>query len=142
MVTMANHRQAFAPPTGISEPDWIAAYTTMHFGLGEAARRHSLVTYREAARLAPSLEWTNYPDWSHMRNQMSYILDDVMVICHQNNEPPMTVLVVREGDWMPSEGFYISYQRLFRPNSSLESLKTFESTHRAMRDCWKYWLKR
>ncbi len=139
---MANHRQAFASPTGIPEPDWVAARTTMHFGLVQAARRHSLVSYREASILAPSLDWTNYPEWSAMRNQMSYLLDDVMVICDQNHEPPLTVLVVSEVEWLPSEGFYIAYQRLFRPNSTLESLKTLDSTHRAMRDCWRYWLSR
>lgn len=139
---MANHRQAFAPPAGVSQPGWTAACTTMHFGLIERARRSGLVSYREGATFAPNLDWTNYPEWSVKRNQMSYLLDDVMVMCHQRNEPPLTVLVVSEVEWLPSEGFYIAYQRLFKPNSTLESLKSLESTHRAMRDCWRYWLNR
>lgn len=141
---MANQRQSFTPPKGVTQPEWDTACTTMRFGLTQRARAHGVVTYREAPKLAPNLDWSNYPDWAIKRVQLSNLLDDVMRLTSDADEPPLTVLVVSEVDWLPSEGFFISYQHFYSPTTPLEDIKQrgAELAHRSTRDCWKYWLKR
>lgn len=144
MVTMTNHREPFVAPKDVDVCDWREAVTTMRFGLIERARRHSVLTYRDAPRLAISLDWSNYPDYSVKRNQLSYLLDDVMAAASAADEPPLTVLVVSEVEWLPSDGFFISYQRFFRPDLTLDEVRRRGASlvFRAIQDCWKYWLRR
>jgi hypothetical protein len=144
MVTMTNHRESFVAPKGVHQSDWQEALTTMRFGLVERARRHSVLIYRDAPRLAISLDWSNYPDYAVKRNQLSYLLDDVMAASSAANEPPLTALVVSEVEWLPSDGFFISYQKFYSPGTSLEDIKKQRSAvaFRATQNCWKYWLKR
>lgn len=138
---MSRDYSSYRPYGGVSVEDWALSTITMKRGLELTAHAHGVVTYGEAARFAPSLDWSNYPRWQAKRTQMSWLLEEVLHDSQAADEPPLTVLVVSEETWLPSTGFWDAYRRLYDPG--LDPHTDRPALGRQLRDnCWKYWLKR
>lgn len=137
---MPRDRSSYRPYGGAPLEDWILSVVTMKKGLEETAHAHQVVTYREAPRYAPLLDWAHYPQYQAKRTQIGRLLDEVSQDCAAANEPPVTVLVVSEETWLPSLGFWDAYGRLYVPGTPETDRPVLARQLRE--NCWKYWLRR
>ncbi len=113
--------------TGLAAPEEVRAHL-----IGAAAAGES-ITYSEL------LERLGYPFSRPRMRQLCVLLGDVDAIGAARGEPPLAVLVVRQSDSLPGQGWWISAARDHGYHGAWEGPQARAFVESLQRDCFRFW---
>ena len=111
----------------LAEPDEVRAY------LVAAARSGVALTYSEL------LERLGYPFSRPRMRQLCVLLGEVDAIGAARGEPPLAVLVVRQSDGLPGQGWWIGAAREHGYRGAWEGPEARAFIDPLQRECFSYW---
>ena len=111
----------------IAEPEEVRAH------LIGAAAAGTPITYAEL------LERLGFPFSRPRMRQLCVLLADVDAIGAARNEPPLAVLVVRQSDGLPGQGWWIGAAREHDYRGPWEGPEARRLVTRLQQDCFRFW---
>jgi hypothetical protein len=111
----------------LAEPEEVRAH------LIGAARAGTLITYAEL------LERLGFPFSRPRMRQLCVLLGEVDGIGEALGQPPLAVLVVRQSDGLPGQGWWVGAARAYDYAGPWEGPQARSIVTRLQQDCFDYW---